>query len=125
MNEKKLISVIIPIHNGEAYIDHCLQSVRSSSYQNLEIILVENGSTDCSLEMCQRRMDQIYALQKSLNYFESNTYPYECALLCLLQNADFRLRRASVRAKMMLEHYCPLLFRMMYQLKCRLRGMAA
>ena len=46
-----LISVIIPIYNCEAYIVKCLTSVTGNTYQNLEIICVDDGSTDRSLDI--------------------------------------------------------------------------
>lgn len=49
-----LISIIVPIHNCEETIDRCLSSLTSQSYKNLEIILVENGSSDQSLSICQQ-----------------------------------------------------------------------
>lgn len=45
-----MISVIVPIYNVEEYLDKCIQSIRKQTYKNLEIILVDDGSTDqCSL----------------------------------------------------------------------------
>lgn len=52
--KKELISVIIPIYNVENYLDECLNSVITQSYYNLEIILVNDGSTDNSLEICEK-----------------------------------------------------------------------
>lgn len=51
MNE--LVSVIIPVYNVECYLERCVESVIKQTYKNLEIILVNDGSTDSSLELCQ------------------------------------------------------------------------
>ena len=59
-----MISVIIPVHNTEKYIDRCVQSVLANTYKELEIILVENGSTDRSLEIC-RKYEKEYANVKT------------------------------------------------------------
>jgi len=49
-----LISVIVPIYNSEKYLDRCIRSICSQSYSNLEIILVNDGSTDSSLSICEK-----------------------------------------------------------------------
>ena len=47
-----LISVIIPVYNVEKYLEECLRSVIAQTYSHLEIILVNDGSTDSSPEIC-------------------------------------------------------------------------
>lgn len=46
-----LISIIIPVFNVEQYIPQCLSSVLRQSYKNLEIICIDDGSTDSSLDI--------------------------------------------------------------------------
>ena len=47
-----LISVIVPVYKAEAYLEKCVQSIRNQTYENLEIILVNDGSPDRCGEMC-------------------------------------------------------------------------
>lgn len=46
------ISVIVPVYNVEKYLDRCLKSLFNQTYENIEIILINDGSTDRSGEMC-------------------------------------------------------------------------
>lgn len=48
------ISVIIPVYNVEAYLQQCLESVLAQDYRDLEVIVIDDGSTDCSGEICDR-----------------------------------------------------------------------
>ena len=50
-----LISVIIPVYNVAPFLDRCLDSVQGQTYPNLEMILVDDGSTDASGEICKSR----------------------------------------------------------------------
>lgn len=49
-----LISVIVPVYNADAFLDKCVGSVLGQSYRNFELILVNDGSRDTSLEICRR-----------------------------------------------------------------------
>lgn len=48
-----MISVIVPIYNVSLYLEQCIQSICSQTYQDLEIILVDDGSTDNCPEICE------------------------------------------------------------------------
>lgn len=51
---KKLVSVIVPVYNIEEEIGKCIESIINQTYRDLEIILVDDGSTDKSLSICQK-----------------------------------------------------------------------
>lgn len=50
---KNLVSIIVPVYNVEDYLKRCIDSLRNQTYSDLEIILVDDGSTDKSLEICE------------------------------------------------------------------------
>lgn len=67
MNENPLISVIVPIYNVEKYIDKCIGSIVNQKYKNLEIILVDDGSTDNCPTLCDewsKRDSRIVVIHK-------------------------------------------------------------
>lgn len=51
---RDLISVIVPIYNTELYIERCLKTLINQSYNQLEIILVDDCSTDNSRVICEK-----------------------------------------------------------------------
>lgn len=52
-----LVSVVVPIYNSKKYIRKCLDSIANQTYKNIEIILINDGSTDGSQEICQDYVD--------------------------------------------------------------------
>lgn len=50
----KKISVIVPVYNSEAYLEQCVRSLIHQTYQDWEALLIDDGSTDRSLEICRR-----------------------------------------------------------------------
>ncbi|TCI57448.1 glycosyltransferase family 2 protein [Exiguobacterium sp. SH1S21] len=49
-----LVSVIVPIYNSEKYIERCIKSILSQSHNNIELILIDDGSIDSSLSICRK-----------------------------------------------------------------------
>ena len=49
-----MISVIVPVYNVETYLEECLESIQNQTYTDLEVILVNDGSTDGSKAICER-----------------------------------------------------------------------
>ncbi|MCI9378084.1 MAG: glycosyltransferase [Eubacterium sp.] len=52
--EENLISIIIPVYNAEKYLDYCITSILKQTYRTFELILINDGSTDKSEEICLR-----------------------------------------------------------------------
>lgn len=51
---KPLISVVVPVYNVEEFLNECLQSIVNQTYKNIEVILLDDGSTDKSLDICKK-----------------------------------------------------------------------
>lgn len=54
MNKNDLISIIVPVYNGETYLESCLKSILNNSYKDIELIIVNDGSKDNSNKICKR-----------------------------------------------------------------------
>jgi GT2 family glycosyltransferase len=70
MNSRKnfpLISVVIPNHNGAGYLESCLRSLQAQTYENFEIVVVDNASRDQSVEIVQRAAHGAILLQENRN----------------------------------------------------------
>ena len=86
MGNEKLISVIIPVYGVENYISQCLDSIINQSYQNLEIIVINDGTKDRSAEIAKE-----YARKDS----RIRVYDYENAGVSVARNRGLDLAKGD------------------------------
>lgn len=101
MSDSPMVSVLVPICNTEKYLDQCLNSLENQSYQNLEIICLNDGSTDSSLDILKRHAKQdprITIIDKpNSGYGDSMNKGLEAArgtYIAILESDDFMLSEA-------------------------------
>ena len=61
-----LISIIVPVYNTEIYLRQCIESILNQSYRNIELLLINDGSSDSSAEICREYLNK----DKRCYYFE-------------------------------------------------------
>ena len=64
MMTSELVSIVIPVYNSEKYLEECLNSVLDQTYENIEIIVVDDGSTDSSYDILKKYSDRIVVLSQ-------------------------------------------------------------
>ena len=64
MMMSELVSVIIPVYNSEKYLEECLNSILNQTYENIEIIVVDDGSTDSSSDILKKYSDRVVILSQ-------------------------------------------------------------
>ena len=57
ISEGYKVSIIVPVYNAEAFVGRCIESILGQQYSNFELILIDDGSSDRSLEICQNYSD--------------------------------------------------------------------
>ncbi|MBL7969161.1 MAG: glycosyltransferase family 2 protein [Prolixibacteraceae bacterium] len=72
MEKSNLVSVIIPCYNQACYLEECIRSVIKSTYKNLEIIIINDGSTDCTDKISQKLQVEIPSIHY---YYQENRGP--------------------------------------------------
>lgn len=82
-NRNKQISVIIPVYNAEKYLERCIDSILAQTYYDIQIILVNDGSTDTSLSICKS-----YASDKRVLVIDKLNGGVGSARNCGLDNAQ-------------------------------------
>jgi glycosyltransferase involved in cell wall biosynthesis len=64
MDKEPFVSIIIPVHNGNQYLERCLSAVALSSYRSHEVIVVDDGSTDHSAEIARSHAAMVFELSR-------------------------------------------------------------
>ena len=59
-----LVSVVVPVYNGAASIEKCLRRIQHQTYQKLEVLVVDDGSTDDTVEICEKLVDDLKRLSE-------------------------------------------------------------
>jgi len=70
MITRPLVSVIVPIYNSEKYVHECVDSVIRQTYDNIEILLIDDGSTDNSGKIC----DEYAASDSRIRVFHQSNH---------------------------------------------------
>ena len=96
-NDRPLISVIVPVYNGEDYLEKCIQCVEEQTYEHIEVIIVNNGSTDETDKVCDKlsaAYDNIRVLtlvSKGVSAARNAGIDEACGELITFVDADDRL----------------------------------
>lgn len=100
---KELISVIVPVYNVEKYLRRCVDSILKQTYRNLEILLVDDGSTDGCAAICDdygRKDVRVRVIHKENGGLSSaRNVGIDAAmgeLLAFVDSDDFKIGRAHV-----------------------------
>ena len=83
----KKVSVIVPVYNTSLYLEECINSIINQTYKNLEIIVVNDCSTDNSLEIISKFKDKrikIINLKKMVDYLMQETMVCSMQLVSIL-----------------------------------------
>lgn len=93
---KRMVSIIVPIYNAERYLDVCIESLIKQTYKDIEILLIDDGSTDQSADICCRysaqdsRIRYIYQENQGVSVARNNGLnASKGAWICFVDSDDW------------------------------------
>ena len=95
---EELVSIIVPVYNSESFLNQCINSIKSQTYSNIEIILIDDGSKDQSAQICQEfarldsRMRYIYQDNGGVASARNNGLRHASGKFVLFVDSDDRIR---------------------------------
>ena len=93
-----LVSIIVPVYNVEQYIRRCIDSILNQSYKNIELIIVDDGSTDSSPQIIKEYIDKaIIVTQRNKGLAAARNTGLSHAtgdFLCFVDSDDYLLNDA-------------------------------
>lgn len=113
------IYIIVPVFNSRKYLPNCILSVLNQGESNIQLILVDDGSTDCSGELCdyyarhdkrvsvihQKNSGQIIARQEGLKYIDTYCTPKNCDIVMFLDSDDTFKSDALIKVKKIMSDF--------------------
>lgn len=109
---KELISIVLPIYNVERYLDRCIRSIVNQSYRNLEIILVDDGSSDQCPQLCEewankdKRIKVIHKENAGLGMARNTGIEYATGkYICFFDSDDYVALDAVEKAYTFIKKY--------------------
>ena len=106
--DNPLVSVIIPVYNGERFLTAAIQSALDQDYNAFEVIVVDDGSTDCTAQIAQSYKDVRYIYQPNQGHGAARNTGIEASqgeLLAFLDADDvWDSRKLSVQVSYLIDH---------------------
>lgn len=98
MELQPFVSVIVPVYNASQHLDRCLDAIRESSYSDYEVIVVDDGSTDASLEIAHSFGAEVLQLQRQSGPAAARNYGAETAKgeVLLFIDSDVLVRQETI-----------------------------
>lgn len=96
--QKPHISVIVPVYNGEKFLDKCLNALFASDHRSFEVIVVDDCSTDNSAEICRKKGSKVVSMSKNSGPAAARNFAAESANgdILLFVDADVVVKKDTL-----------------------------